>query len=295
MNIEYRIATNITFNHVIEKIENLTFPPIRKKIKSMPIHEPYTGVWAMRNNEILGLILAADNKQGIAELFSFFVKPEERNKGIGSQLLSMLETTLQKQGLKYIRALYRSDWKSIEYIEKLLTNNNWESPVLLRTITEGDFSKYSEVVWPTTKFPSDYSMFNWEELTNEDRKEIDILIKAGEVPNELNPFQHEDRIFMPGSLGLRYKNKLIGWNIVYQLNPETLEYNNLYIKDGFRKLGHSITMLHRSFDKQYESKIPKAAWILYANNPSAMKTAVRIAGKYVYKLVEEKISRKLLN
>lgn len=295
MNPEYQIATNLTYKNVIEKTEHFTFPPIRKKIRTIPLHEPFTGAWAAIDNKMVGLVLADKNKQDIAELFSFLVIPKQRNKGIGNQLLTLLESTLQQQGIKWVQTRYRTDWKSLPYIEKLLHANEWEEPKLLRIIVETDIDKYHVAPWPTIKLSSEYSLFHWGELTNRDRDEIDQLMQRHEVPGEFNPYQHEDKIFLPGSIGMRFRDRLIGWNIVYSLHPDTIEYNNLFIRKEFQNFGHAITLLHRSFGEQYKLNIPKATWVINANNPVVMKICTRIAGKYVSKIIEVKISRKILN
>ncbi len=132
----FQSATNLTFKHVIQKIEHLTFPPISKKVSSMRIHEPYTGVWAIKKNKVIGVILADINRAGLSEIFSFYVIPEERNKGIGTQLLSILEDILKKQSVKAVQSRYRSDWNSIHIIEKLLKACSWEKPKIVRIISE---------------------------------------------------------------------------------------------------------------------------------------------------------------
>lgn len=293
MDIEYQIATNLSYNHVIEKIEHFTFPPIRKKVKSMPIYEPFTGIWAIRNNQLLGVILADSNKNKKSELFSFFVKPDERNKGIGSQLLSMLETILEKQGFNSIQIRYWSNWQSSAVIEKLLKNNNWEPPHLLRVIIQGDIQNYTQAKWPVIKLPSAYDLFPWSELNDIDKENIDHLIRNKTLPDEFNPYQHTDKICKPVSFGLRHNGELIGWNIVYSQTENTLEYNNLYIRGEYRKMGYAISLLHRSFDEHYRMSIPKAIWIINANNPVVMKIAKRIAGDLV-NYAEVKVSEKKL-
>lgn len=66
----FKSANNITLNHIFEKIEPFTFPPIRKKIQTMPLQEPFTGVWSMEGNEMTGIILA-DRKKTYLNCFRF--------------------------------------------------------------------------------------------------------------------------------------------------------------------------------------------------------------------------------
>jgi hypothetical protein len=294
MDITYQLATNITLNHVIEKIEHITFPPIRKKMMTMILHEPFTGVWAVRENNILGAILADKNPMGESEIFSFFVVPAERHKGMGSKLLSLLETSLKNQGIKQIQSRYRNDWGSLAVIEKILQSDGWKVPQLLRIIAEIDINQYTRVPWPSIKIPGDFTLFKWNELTRDDRLHIDEMLRNRAIPPEFNPYQHEDQIFLPASIGMRNKGIIIGWNIVYSLSDDTKEYNNLFLKAEFRKLGHAITLLHRSFGEQHKISVPKATWMINADNAPALKIAQRIAGEYVSKFIEVKISKKVL-
>ena len=294
MDLSFQLATNITYNHVIEKIESLTFPPIRKKMQIMPLHEPYTGVWALKDKQIIGLILADKSPAGISEIFSFFVVPDERNKRIGSQLLILIENSLRNQGIQQVQTRYRSDWGSLAVIERMLKTNGWENPLLIRVIAEIDIRHFIDTPWPKVKLPSDYTLFNWNELTKADRSAIDLMIKNKEVPPEFNPYQNPDKIFLPVSFGLRNKGVIIGWNIVYSLSDETKEYNNLFIRKEFRKLGHAITLIHRSTGEQYKLNIPKATWLINADNEPTLKIVKHITADHLNRYVEVKFSRKRL-
>jgi GNAT superfamily N-acetyltransferase len=294
MNIEYQIATNLTFNHIIKKIEGFTFPPIRKKIRTIRLHEPFTGVWATLDNHLLGAVLAETNHNGKSELFSLFVTPNLRNRGIATQLISLLVSTLEKNGVKTLQTRYWTSWKSLPAIEKLLKNTGWEDPELLRVIAEINIDKYNVVPWPNLKIPSYCEFFEWNNLTSTDRKLIDRLLQAQKIPGEFNPYQHSAKIFLPASIGLRIKGELAGWNIAYQLAPDKIEYNNLFVRDEYQRTGHAIALLYRSFGEQHKLNIPLATWVLNADNPAAMKIGMRIAGNHLNKLVEVKKSTKEL-
>jgi GNAT superfamily N-acetyltransferase len=292
--LNFQQASNITLNHILEKIEMMTFPPIRKKIQTIKLHEPFTGVWALKDNQMIGIILADKNPSGISEIFSFNVIPNERNKKVGSQLLSMLENSLKEQGIHQMQTRYRSDWGSLATIEKMLKANDWETPVLMRVIAEIDIKQFTNTPWPSVKLPSDYSMFNWIDLRSEDRSTIDHMIKNNEIPPEFNPYQNENKIFIPASFGLRNKGIIIGWNLVYSLTDDTKEYNNLFIKKEFRKMGYAIELIHKSTGEQYKLNIPKATWLINADNKATLKIVKYITVDHLSKYAEVKITRKMI-
>jgi GNAT superfamily N-acetyltransferase len=294
MDLNFQMATNITFNHVIERIEQLTFPPIRKKMQTMPLYEPFTGVWAIKDNKIIGTVLADKNPAGYSELFSFLVVPKHRNKGIGNQLLSLLITSLKNQGISYVQTRYRSDWGSYLAIEKILKTHGWEPPHLLRIIAEVDIKHFPDSQWPSIKIPSQYFMFNWGDITAKDRTQIDSMITNQKIPQEFNPYQHKEKICFPISYGLRYQDSLIGWNIAYFLKADTIEYNNLYISENYRKFGYAIALLQNSFQSQYKLNISKATWIVNADNQPMLKIVQKIASKFIDKFIEVKSSYKKL-
>jgi GNAT superfamily N-acetyltransferase len=294
MNLNFQTATNISYNHIIEKIEHLTFPPIRKKVQTMTLTEPYTGIWALSENKIVGIILADKPLDRYPELFSFYVVPEARNKGIGNQLLTLLETSLKSQGLTGVQSRYRNDWKSVDVIERMLESHQWEKPQTVRIIAEAGIEKYLEAPWPAVKMPGDYHIESWEKLQDSERRRIEELIRNNEVPREFSPFQHEEKNFNKVSTYLKYRNEIAGWNIVFELKPDTLEYNNLFLVANYRKMGYAISLLKDSFGRQFELHIPKATWIINAENKAILKIAQLLAGKQLNKYVEVKGSRKIL-
>ena len=294
MELNFQLSTQITLQHILEKIEHMTFPPIRKKIQTLPLQEPFTGVWALEGNEIVGVVLADKKNNGISELFSFFVKPEKRNQKIGTQLLSMLETNLQDQGVKYVQSRYRSDWGSIHVIEKLLKKNNWETPILVRIIAEGNIEDYKKVPWPEVKLSSDFSFVSYEKITADERTQLNELTKNGRIPKEFGPLQHAKKIYPPASILLQHKNRIVGWNVAFRLRENTLEYNNLYLFEGYRNRGYAIGLLLQSFSEQYKHKVPKATWIVNAENTAVLKMVKQIAGTHLTKNIEVRASRKIL-
>ncbi len=294
MELNFQLSTNITFQHILEKIEHLTFPPIRKKIKTIPLQEPFTGVWALEGKEITGVVLADNKDNDISELFSFYVKPEKRNQKIGSQLLALLETSLRNQGVTFVQLRYRSDWNSLPVIEKLLKKNTWEEPILIRIIAEGNIEAYDKVMWPTVKFSSEYSFLPFEQLSDKDKIQLEQLTKENQIQKEFDPFQHFDKIYQPASILLKRKTHVVGWNIAYRLKEDTIEYNNLYLLDDYRRRGYAIGLLQQSFGEQYKHKIPKVTWIINADNGPVMKIMQKIARDYLSKYIEVKASRKFL-
>jgi len=294
MELNYQISTNITLNHILEKIEHLTFPPVRKRIQSIPLQEPFTGVWAIEGKEIIGAVLADKKDNGVAELFSFYVKPEKRNNKIGSQLLTLLETSLLNQRVKYVQSRYWSNWNSVWVIEKLLKKNGWDEPVLIRIIAEGNIESYKKVSWPEVKFSSGFSFFSFEEITSDQKAQLDQLIENNQVPKEFNPFQHQEKMYKPASILLEHNTGIAGWNIAYRLKEDTIEYNNLYLLENYRKRGYAIKLLQESFAEQYKHKIPKVTWIVNADNQAVMKMVKQIAGDHLNKYIEVKASRKIL-
>ena len=290
----YQAATNITHNHVVQNIEQLTFPPYSKKIRTMPIQEPYAGVWALDGNLMIGIILAETNNRGTSELFSFYVRPKYRNQGIGNKLLTILEETLKKQGVRILRSRYWSDWKSVSVIEKMLKSHDWETPSVIRRILYTPVTTFKEMYWPKLVLPSDYEIFKWESLTNKDKEDISNMLNEGKIIEAFNPFQHEKQVFLPVSLGLRVNGKIAGWNLGYALKADTIEHNNLYILEEFRNKGIALKLLYDSIELQYELKIPNVAWIINEDNVMAKRVIGRLTLHNARKNIEVRSSQKIL-
>jgi GNAT superfamily N-acetyltransferase len=260
---------------------------------TMQIDEPFTGIIALNDEKPIGLILADNHKsKDHAELFSFFVIPEERHKGVGKKLLFFLEKALKEEGVTQIQSRFWNNWGSIYVINKLLAALGWESPTTIKYICEGSIAKHTVAPWPHLKFPSGFSFFSWEDLDEENKDLIDDLIFEHKIPMEYDPFQHTDKIFYPASIGLKQDSRLVGWNIVYSLRKDMIEYNNLFVLDEYKKHGYGINLLKESFGRQYDLNIPNATWIINADNPTMVKVFQRITTGHLSNLVEVKACRK---
>jgi hypothetical protein len=201
---------------------------------------------------------------------------------------------LKSRGITGIQSRYRSDWKNVETIEKMIASHGWRTPQLVRIIAETSIEKYNLAPWPVVKLPTSYSVFNWTDLTKEDENELLSFINQGIVPKEFDPFQHTENFFMPSCMGLKFNGHVVGWNIAYLLKDDTIEYNNLFILDTFRNKGYAIALINQSFGEQFKLKIPKATWIINAGNTPIIKIAHRIAERFLDKFVEVKGSGKKL-
>jgi predicted GNAT family acetyltransferase len=285
MSCTFQASTNISYNYVLKKVEHFTFPPIKKKASVINLHEPFTGVWALDGERMVGLALSHKIGGNQAELFSFYVLPEYRNKGIGKRLLYNMQVLLKDKNIKKLNTLFRDDWQSIKWISRLLEANKWHPPELLRVISEISIKKYYDVSWPRISMPNHYSIMSLGQLSEVQSNQLKEFTNKQDIPNEFKPLNNTESICKPASMVFCYKERVVGWNIVYQIGAEKLEYNNLYILKEFRKLGYALSLLHASFGVQYQLQIPLSTWVVNADNTPMMKISESLASDFRSKKV----------
>ena len=109
----FKASFNMTVEFVTDNLEKYTFPNIRKQIQSIDIKNPILAVSVRKGNNIIGLCIAEfDDSQDHSEIFSFYLDPQYRNKGIGQELLNKTEQILSQKGFEEVRNYFWSSWES---------------------------------------------------------------------------------------------------------------------------------------------------------------------------------------
>ena len=103
------------------------FPDLSKQ--QTRIQKPFIGVLAIQNKQPIGLVLAsAESNQTSYRIHSFLVHPSFRQQKIGSHLVQELTKHIQQRGGKRIEGLFRSHWKSVPFIQRILQQQGWTKP-----------------------------------------------------------------------------------------------------------------------------------------------------------------------
>lgn len=224
-------------------------PSARYELRKAEKNEGYfVCIEAREEGEIVGLALARvylENRG--AHLYSLFVKEARRRQGIGFALFKYLEEILVKIEKAAVIAFdFFDEPLFAPAIEKIIAHQQWLPPSIY--LMRCNFDKNFNPEWwvRPSSLPKGIEFFPWKDLTIQDRKAVDAMKEKNEFFSPLWPFHEEERIDLFTSVGLRQNNQIIGWNITHRVDPLTIRYSVLFIKEEFQFSGLSIQLLVES-------------------------------------------------
>ena len=290
MNIKYQLSTNVTLDYAFSNLAYMTFPDIRKKAVSHTYKNPLLGIIAHDEQKVVGLLLAEyDKKHIVSEVITLYVKPAFRKTGIGTSLLKHAQKALFSAGYKELQIVYWSNWKYSSTFVKLLDKLGWEKPENLMKIYKTTRKNQERIKWPADlDLPAGYEVFFWKDLTLEERRRlIESQEQSPWIEPGFDPFKNESHMETLNSFGLKFHGHIIGWIITYRNQPDSIEYNNLFIHPEYRAgLTVPVYLLKESIGLQLKSGPENFIWIIGENN-----TGMHIfATRYLNQLIEEEIS-----
>ncbi|MDH6061501.1 GNAT family N-acetyltransferase [Chrysosporum bergii ANA360D] len=273
--------TNISHTST-EKYLKLTYPAYRESLQNIDSHPNLVAIAANKGEQAVGLVLAGiSTNEKPARILSLFVVPDARRQGIGSELLTAMETELKQRGCEKIELIYLPN-PTTPYLNKILVKNSWNSPQtrLLTCLCTRESIKDLPLLKIERKMPPDYQIFPWLEITADERKKI--IANAENSPWNslgLNPFVEEDIIEPIGSLGLRYKGEVVGWMVTHRVTPDTIRYTSLFVNENLQTLGRGIDLIIRAINLQrFHDKLKKlqqASFAVGMNNPKMVQFTER--------------------
>ena len=125
--------------------------------------------------------------------------------------------------------------------------------------------------------PSTCETFPWKQLSASDRASIQQQqTESPWYPDVLCPFKEEAQIDPMTSIGLRYRDQVIGWMITHRIAKDTLRYTSLFVKQDLQKVGYAIPLLARAIRLQIEAKIAThSTYTVLLNNTPMMNFVYR--------------------
>ena len=230
----------------------------------------------------VGLVLADYSQDShTANILSLFVNKKHRRQGIGTELLIQIEEILTGYGCQQIELLYSFSLMT-PVLERMLDRQNWTpgSAYSLQCLTNREnilrvpfLNRYT--------LPAKYTIFPWLELTDRERTEIQQRANRLDYPDELNPFREERNLSL-ASVGLRYRDEVIGWSIVTQLSPSFVNFKSLFVKGKFRAIGLGIHLLAASINRQaLDNKVTDAMFTALLENTQMVRFVHRHMAPYL--------------
>ena len=296
----YHLSLDMTVEAAVQEYEALTFPSIRKQAAARSITEPLVTMAASHHGQFIGLALAEVLPAGdAARVLSLFVAPGHRRKGVGATMLVHLERALAREGCIHASLAYRSNWKNVPAIERLLEKRGWPPARTRLLICKTTMEQIAQAPLDRVSLPNGFTIFPWTELTTEEEEEIRRRQEqedGGWYPQTLTPFQVEERMEPLNSLGLRHKGQVVGWMITHRTTPDTIQYTSLFVDAKLQNLGRALPLVTEAVRRQMAvaDEIPRAIFQVEVENESAMKFVNRRVRPYMTSVTELRRSRKRL-
>jgi ribosomal protein S18 acetylase RimI-like enzyme len=252
-------------------------------------------IGATLEGQPVGLIIASyrpDEPQ--ANILSLLVEPAYRHRGIGTALLSHIEEILTEYGCQKIDMLYNLN-PTTPSLEQILKHQNWIPGFVYceRYLTDRETIMKAPFLTRYT-LPEKYTIFPWSELTDRERTKIEQRDNGLDYPDILSPFQ-ENHIDTIGSVGLRYRDEVIGWNIVIQMTSTFVYFKSQFVKSEFRSIGLGVHLLIASLQRQLlDEKATKGSFAVSVENTRMLRFVNRNLAPYLTSIHSCKKSSKLL-
>ncbi len=205
-------------------------------------------------NKPVGLLIVSvipDFKTGVLEWL--FVEETHRNQGIASQLLNEAYSYLKNLGILALTLYYPKNVSFSPMIESLLKKfHSTPSRPMVRKF-KFDVPNFNPPwLWRDIPPPPEYSFFPWEDLTVPEKRQLEHRFDQMQIPSSLSPFVNTELIDLTTSLGIRNKERVVGWCVNRWVESDNLEFTSLYIDPelavsglGFTALVQSIRLLKK--------------------------------------------------
>ncbi len=245
----YKLVKISSQKDLITQFSDLIFEPFLKKIQKGVIRGKLIPIIALYKENPVALAITEIRSDKTAELLSIFTKKKFRKKGLAENLLKQTDKILIRNKIKYTDVVYSDIYENYEITENLIKKVGFLQPkrtvqnikLNIENVMKGGWIK------DFIKEEADIKIFNFSELSEKDKEELSVLEKQNKFPLHLRPFQMPDYINSGISKVAKYKNKIVGWCILHNVNKETLQCSALFVFDEYRDKLISKKLMARAF------------------------------------------------
>ncbi len=257
LKISYQFSDTITIDWLVQNMPQFLFPDLSKQ--RTRIEKPFIGVLATHNRKPVGLILAtSESSQTIYRIHSFLVHPQFQRQGIGLNLLKEIEAHSRKRGGLKIEGMYRSHWKSVSFIQKILKVQQWETPKPQLIIAKDEVSKALNYFSKSSQILDEFSIYSFTQLKKSDIEFIQQNQRNKQwFDSTLNPFVEQNSIDKKSSFLLKKEQEIIGWIVSHRINKELNEWTSLFIDPKYRTFKLTYALIQYALRQQKALGIPQ--------------------------------------
>lgn len=244
----------------------LTSQEIKILTKSMPSR--FRGVFAKANREtpevLISVARVGEALAGVAVAYVHYdekkveyvwiaVEPEYRNQGCAKALVIDITDQVTSLELSAISMIYPEHDENRVAYEKLFLACGYTGPEVNAFKMVVSSRKAFTAPWmKNIKTPKGADIFLWKDLSKEDEawlRECGII--EMNVPDVLNPFRYRGKIEPLNSLGIKKDGKVVGWMINNRVDPFTIRYAAIFIRENLQGGGWILPLIWKAMDLQF--------------------------------------------
>ncbi len=288
---------------ILQHDEELTFPPIARRLAVRPAAGVWRGAWALDEAGPVGLALVETDRAGAAggretaQLLSLAVLPGHRRRGLGGALLAAVEGLAGAAGAAALEGAYRTSWRTRPAIEALLAGRGWSPPETRMILARGETAFARRILrTPAPELPAGAEIFTWEELTEGEREAVlSRQLEDPWYPEILAPFQEAPRLEPTISVGLRWRGEVAGWMICHRVAFDTLQYSAFFLREDLRGRGLGWALLREAVRRRLaDPDLTYAILAVDARNRRMRAMVEERLKDYLAGISELRVSRKRL-
>ena len=205
---------------------------------------PWPALGAMLSDEPVGLAVGRVGADGVGRLVSLYVRPHDRRRGIGTQLLTGLEALFAARGCAVLDVRYALGVDGTPAFERTLQRCGWPVQGERLHIFTLDGQIMGAPWFQAAVLPASYVIAPWSTVTSDDRRALAASQARDRwIPDPLLPDRSEIDLHAATSLVLRCDGDVIGWPLTSPFNATTVRYRNLYVRASCNRVGSTFAAL----------------------------------------------------
>jgi GNAT superfamily N-acetyltransferase len=228
----------------------------------------------------LGLAELGVPDAATASLLSIATAEPHRRRGVARRVLEAIEAAAREAACTRVRAVIPDD---LPAVARLFEAAGWEPPVPERLIARAWVDQLASAPWTGLWYPDGYENFQWQSLTEGDRRELAALRARSAFPEYLDPLGRPDRLDAQASTGLRLHGRLVGWFICDAAHAEDTRWvSSLFATLETAKHGRAAPLLGRSLRQLRGTVVKKLVWEVQAWNDAMVRFTMKRLAPWSY-------------
>lgn len=273
------MSTNIRFTELEPatgpRYLDLTFPAYRHLLSLKPA-PPHRGeedlgeihpiaIGAELDSKPVGLALggAPSGGSGAAEVLSVFVRPAQRRRGVGEELMERLEEALRRAGAQRARTVYMTGKPGTAIFEHLIQQRGWSEPVPRMITLKATMEQAVRMPWYRRYRPRNgLEIISWKDVGDTEYRSLRRSQEEDPwIPEDLVPWNFDRRGFEEiSSVGARMGGGIVGWVVNHCINPETIRFTCSYIRSDLARRGRIVALYSEAIRRLSETGVRRCVF-----------------------------------